>query len=231
MPNPILGMMGASIGGSLLQGGIQARAAGRASDAQVQSTRLGIQEQRRQFDAIRSLMAPFIQTGNRATTAQGNLIGLNGNPAQASAIAGIQAGPEYTSMIAAGENAILQNASATGGLRGGNTQDALSRFRPEVLSSLINNQFGRLGGLSQMGQASAAGQAAAGQNMAGNVSQLFAQRGAAQAGGFLAAGQGWGNAIGNAAGAIGYGAGAFATPPGSPGGLPAGATMLGRWGF
>jgi len=92
-------------------------------------------------------------------------------------------------MVRQGENALLQNASATGGLRGGNVQSALAQYRPQILSDLINQQYGRLGGLSQMGQAAAGGQAVAGQSMASNVGNLFGQQGAALAGGQLAQGQ------------------------------------------
>lgn len=231
MPNPILGMIGASAGGSLIQGVIGSRAAGQAANAQTQSAQLGIDEQRRQFDAIQQLLSPYVQGGATAFGQQGALIGQQGAPAQQAAITALQSGPEYEALVGAGENALLQNASATGGLRGGDTQDALSRFRPEVLSQLINQQYSRLGGIAQMGQASATGQAAAGQNMANNVGSLLSQQGAAQAGAALGRGQAWGNTIGNIAGAAGYGFGAFATPPGSPGGLPAGASLFGRWGF
>jgi hypothetical protein len=91
-------------------------------------------------------------------------------------------------MTQQGENAILQNASATGGLRGGNVQAALSQFRPQALNALIEQQYGRLGGLAQLGQASAAGQGAQGMQSASNIGNLFANQGAATAGGQIAQG-------------------------------------------
>jgi hypothetical protein len=93
----------------------------------------------------------------------------------------------------------LQQAAATGGLRGGNIQAALAQFRPQVLSGLIEQQYGRLGGLTQLGQASAAGVGSAGMQTGTNVSNLIQQQGAAQAGGALAQGQTWGNVFGNVA--------------------------------
>ena len=83
---------------------------------------------------------------------------------------------------------MLQNASATGGLRGGNTQSALMQFRPDLLAQVINDQYSKLGGLTQIGQASAAGQASAGMQNASNIGALLADRGAALAGGQLAKG-------------------------------------------
>jgi hypothetical protein len=76
-----------------------------------------------------------------------------------------------------------------------------------VLSSLINQQYQRLGGLTQLGQASAGMQAASGQAFANNATQLFGQRGEALAGSALARGQANANMFGNIAGSIGFAAG------------------------
>jgi hypothetical protein len=116
------------------------------------------------------------------------LIGLQGAEAQKQAISGFEQSPLFQSLMQQGENAILQNASATGGLRGGNVQAALSQFRPQALNALIEQQYGRLGGLSTMGQASAAGQAASGLQSASNIGNLFGNQGAALAGGQMARG-------------------------------------------
>jgi hypothetical protein len=109
-------------------------------------------------------------------------------------------------MMQQGENAILQNASATGGLRGGNVQATLAQFRPQLLSQLIESQFSKLGTISGLGQASAAGQAAAAQQTGANIGNALTQQGQAAAGAALASGQAqaqmWGNvgsSIGNVA--------------------------------
>jgi hypothetical protein len=73
-------------------------------------------------------------------------------------------------------------------VRGGNIQAALGQFRPQLLSSLIEQQYGRLGGLTSLGQASAAGQAASGMTSASNISNLLANQAAATAGGQVARG-------------------------------------------
>lgn len=150
----------------------QKDAASSASKAQTSSAQAGITEQRRQFEAIQKLMAPYVTAGTAALGNQAALLGLGGPEAQAKAIAALEASPQFTALQQQGENAILANASATGGLRGGNTQGALAQFRPQVLSSLIENQFGRLGSLSTLGQNSASGQAALGQQMGTNVGNL-----------------------------------------------------------
>lgn len=122
---------------------------------------------------------------------QQDLLGLNGADAQGRAISGIENSPYFSGLVKQGENAILQNASATGGLRGGNTQGALAQFRPQMLAAAIADQYQRLGGLTSLGQNAAAGVGNAGQNAANANSALLGQVGAAQAGGILgqAAGQ------------------------------------------
>jgi hypothetical protein len=159
-----------------------------ASQIQANAAQSGIDEQRRQFDMIQGLLAPYAQAGTKAVGAQGDLAGLNGAAQQQAAIAGLQGSPEFTALMSQGENAILQNASATGGLRGGNTQAALAQYRPQLLAQLINQQYARLGGLTSVGQNAAAGVGNAGMQTGANVANLLGQQGAAGAGGALAGG-------------------------------------------
>jgi hypothetical protein len=203
-----------AVAGGTLIGGIYSsnqasKAAGQASGAQVDATNAGIAQQNKQFEAIQSLLKPYVDAGTGALTGQQNLLGLNGGTAQKSAIDALQSSPQFTSLLAQGENSILQNASATGGLRGGNTQAALGQFSPALLAQIIDQQYGRLGGLSSMGQNAAAGVGNAGMQTGNNISNLLQQQGAAQAGGFLAQGKaqaGYANAFTNALGGF-FGAG------------------------
>jgi hypothetical protein len=177
----------------------QADAIGQAAQTQGQAAQAGIDEQRRQFDAARQGLQPFVNAGLPALTGQQDLLGLNGAPAQQAAIGGLTNSPQMQALQQQGENAILQNASATGGLRGGNVQGALAQFRPQLLNQLIDQQYQRLGGLTQLGQNSAAGVGAAGMQTGNNVAQLLQQQGAATAGGQIAAGgvgrQGFGDLL------------------------------------
>jgi len=195
----------AVVGSTIVSGVIQSYAAKKASGQQAAAAGKGIAEQRRQFDALQVLMKPYVGTGTTALGQQAALIGVSGAEAQQTAINALQQGPEFTSLVQQGENAILQNAAATGGLRGGNVQGALAQFRPQVLSQLIEQQYNRLGGLSTMGQNAAVGVGNAGMQTGTNISNLLAQQGAAQAGGTLASGQAWGNAIGSIGGLLGRG--------------------------
>lgn len=183
--------------GDILGTNDQAEAATDAASIQAQASEAGIAEQRRQFDKIVELMAPFVTAGTGALSGQQALAGLSGTAAQKSAISAIESSPQMRALVQQGENAILQNASATGGLRGGNTQAALAKFRPNILNALIEQQYGRLGGLTSLGQASAAGQAAAGQQTGTNIANLLAQQAAAKAGGVIAAGNQQANTMGS----------------------------------
>jgi hypothetical protein len=181
----------------------QRSAGNNAADAQLAATDKGIAENHAQFDAVQKILAPYVTKGTQALDAQGNIAGLNGPDAQKAAIDAIQNSPQFTAMQQQGENRILQNASATGGLRGGNTQAALAQFSPQLLSQLIDQQYNRLGGLTSIGQNAAAGTGNAGMQTGMNVSNLLQQGGAAQAGAYLNAGRAQQNLFGSLNGALG----------------------------
>ena len=183
MPDPVTGMIVA--GSQLVGSSMQASAAGDAASAQGAASQAGIEEQRRQFDEMRKLLQPYTEAGLPALEQQQTLLGLKGPEAEQAAIARLTGGETFKALAQQGENALLQQASATGGLRGGNIQAALGQFRPQLLSSLIEQQYGRLGGMTSMGQASAAGVGSAGMQTGTNIANLLGQQGAAEAGGIL----------------------------------------------
>jgi hypothetical protein len=186
-------LAGIAVGGStLISGMMQADAASSAAGIQGAAAQAGIDEQRRQFDTVQKLLKDYTEAGPGALAAQQEFLGLKGPEAERAAIERISGGETYKALAAQGENALLQQASATGGLRGGNIQAALGQFRPQLLSSLIDQQYGRLGGMTSLGQASAAGVGAAGMQTGANVSNLLGQQGAAQAGAEIAQGKAFG---------------------------------------
>lgn len=196
----------------------QSSAAKDAANVQSASAQAGIDETRHQFDAVQNLLSPYVSAGTGALTSQQDLNGTNGQAAQAKAIAALQASPQFTALQQQGTNSILANASATGGLRGGNVQGALAQFSPALLAQTISDQYGRLGGMVSIGQNAAAGVGNAGMQTGGSVAALLQQQGAAQAGGALAGGRanvGYADAV---AGGLGTYAsmGGFRSSPSSP---------------
>ena len=211
-------LAGIAVGGATLISGLaQSEAAESAAAAQTGAAQAGIEEQRRQFDALQALLKPYVEVGApamarfqaygeagpKAFEQQQAIAGILGPERQREAIAQIEQGGGFQARVQAGEEALLQRASATGGLRGGNIQAALAQFRPQMLGQEIERQYGRLGGftdigreteanLLKIGQASAAGVGAQGITTGTNISNLLAQQGAAQAGAEIAQGRAYG---------------------------------------
>lgn len=247
-------LAGIAVGGATLVSGLaQSNAASSAAATQAGSAQSGIDEQRRQFDAVQKLLEPYVQAGGQglagyapyqaagagalptlqqyaqagapALEQQQALIGLRGPEAQRAAIASIEGGGEFKALSERARNSLLQGASATGGLRGGNIQGALAQFEPRLLSELINQQYGRLGGLAatggnvagslvsgglsatgelaRIGQASAAGVGTAGSQTGANIANLLGQQGAAMAGADIAQGRAFGSIPSGIAGGLG----------------------------
>lgn len=232
MPDPISAL---TVGGGLLGSMMTSSATSSAASTQAGAAQAGIDEQRRQNEAVQQLLSPYVQAGGGALGAyapyqqagagalptlqqyaqagapaleqQQALIGLRGPEAQRQAIAGIEGGGEFKALSEQARNSLLQGASATGGLRGGNIQGALAQFQPQLLNQLINQQYGRLGGLAatggtvaqnlassglsatgelaRIGQASAAGVGTAGTQTGANIANLLGNQGAATAGGIM----------------------------------------------
>ena len=198
----------AGAGASVYSANKGASAAKEAAAQQTAAQGDAIGVQNAQFQQIQELLKPYItagktdltqpyiQAGPGALQGMQGLAGLRGNAEQQAAIEQIKQGAQFQELAKQGEQGILQNASATGGLRGGNVQAALGQFRPALLNQLIEAQYGKLAGLTslgstsaenllRLGQASAAGTAAAGQQSAQNIGGLMVGQGAAQAAGII----------------------------------------------
>lgn len=142
----------------------------------------------------------FGQREGRQVPMTAGQAGTSAAQAQQAAISGIEQSPMFQALARQGEMGITQNASATGGLRGGNMQGALAQFRPALLNQQIQQQFQNLGGITSLGQSSAAGVGGAGMQAATNIGQAYTQAGQAQAGGYLGQANAFNNALGQITG-------------------------------
>lgn len=199
-------VVGTGLASAVLTSSAQSDAADTAANAQMNSTNAGIAQQNKQFTAVQQLLSPYVNAGTGALGGQQTLLGLNGAGAQQSAIDALQASPAFQSQLQLGNTAILQNASATGGLRGGNTQAALAQFSPQLLAQTIQNQYANLGGMTSLGQNAAAGVGNAGMQTGNQITSLLGQQGASMAGNALAQG----NAQAGLYSGIGSSVGAYA---------------------
>jgi len=237
MPDPVTALV---VGGtSLVSSYVQGEAAKSAAGTQAGAAQAGISEQRTALDKLQALLQPYVDVGGPGITGlkpyaeagapafeqQQALIGLRGPEAERAAIERITGGARFQEMAQQGEEALLSGASATGGLRGGNIQGALAQYRPALLSSLIEQQYGKLGGfadigretqtnLAKIGQASAAGVGAQGVTTATNVANLLGQQGQAIAGGQIGQAKAYGQLLNLPAQFLGVQMGAGSKTPG-----------------
>lgn len=186
--------------GGLLGGSAQKKGINKATDAQMQYLDKALGQQQSQYDTTRSDFAPYREAGTEAVGGYGDLLGLHGAGAAQAAIDALKNSPMFKSLFNTGQEAVLQNASATGGLRGGNTEHSLYDLGSNTLSQLISDQLSRLGGLAGLGEGATASGAAAGAHSADAMSALYGDQGGALASKYLAkAGinaQNWNNAGG-----------------------------------
>lgn len=198
MPDPTGGLLTAAlvVGTGVAGAASQKSAAKTAANAQTANANLAIDEQRQAREQMRALLQPYVDAGNPALQGILGLTGLAGEGSQQAAYLQQEQSPLFQGIARQGENAILQNASATGGLRGGNTQAALAQFRPALLNQFIEQQYNRMAGIATSGQNAAAGVGTQGMQTANQIGTQFGNIGAAQAGNALARGQANANLFG-----------------------------------
>lgn len=135
----------------------------------------GIEETARQFDLTRADYAPYQEAGKNALARFSDLLGMGTPEAQQTAISALRETPLYKSLYGAGEEAVLANASATGGLRGGNTQHSLAEFGEDTLARLIERQLGGYRDLIGVGAGATGNVAGFGAQAVGQQNELRGQ--------------------------------------------------------
>lgn len=177
------GVIGA--GASIASGAMSSGAAHDAANAQTKANDAAIAEQQREFGINQANLAPWLKAGQQALGQYQDLVGASGSPTQQAAIDALKGDPLYTSMINQGNQAVLANASATGGLRSGNVNDALANFNANTLASVYQQRLANLGALSGLGNSTGGTLGSLGANTSGNIANLLSQSGSAAAGGIL----------------------------------------------
>jgi len=128
----------------------------------------------------------------------------NANPTGGTAYGGFTATPGYEFRVNQGTDAVNALAGARGGLNSGRTMQDLAKFGQGIASEEYGNYMGRLTGLTQMGQNSAAMTGTAGQNYASNAGNLMQSSGNALADGYLNSASSINNGMNNALGVWRY---------------------------
>lgn len=172
-----------AIGGSaIIGGGVGLYAANKAADTQAEAGRNALAFQNKQYDTAQANFKPYMDVGSKATYTLGSLMGQNGGKPDYSSFYN---SPDYAFAQQQGEQGIERGANARGmNLSGGTLRD-LSSFNSGLATQQYGNYYNRLMGLSQLGQASAAGSAASGTTAAGQIGNTIQGIGQSQASGIV----------------------------------------------
>lgn len=129
----------------------------------------GLNNYNQQANRASSLLGGFATNGQGANGVMAAQSGALGGQAQQDAYNNFNDSPGQQFLRDRGEQAIVRNAAATGGLGGGNVQKALATFGQGLAQQDFGNQFNRLGQVSNQGFAATQGQSnlAQGQGQAG----------------------------------------------------------------
>lgn len=197
--NLFKGAVGAIIPGlgSALGAASNSKAIGKANAATQAGITQGINALSGAYDDAKAGTAAYTYGGTEAQEQINRLLGLGdrntgtaSNPytaqeQQAGALSGLRASPLFQQLFNTGNEAVLQNASATGGVRGGNVQNALAENGETAFASTLQQMLANLGGVSSQGLSASSNLASLGQANAGAIASLFGQSGAANAGSIL----------------------------------------------
>ena len=188
-------LAGGSALGSIIGGRQAARAAERASADQLAFQREALEYQQMIDELpleLRNEFLPMLADFYR------------GGEGQQQYIDDVRASPFYQSQLQQGEEAILRQAGATGGLRSGNAQQALAMNSQNLLQNMVNQQL--------QGQASLSGLPLNTQGISNTLQNMGATSAAGTIGAAQARQAGYGNALR-------YGMGGLNNYFNSPGGI------------
>lgn len=176
-----------------------------AADAAKKASGQVMAGQRQARNYLQDYYAPMQGQKTEANQMLAGFYGLDGGDPNAMYQSVMQS-PQYGQMINAGEQGVLRNASATGGMRGGNVQRSLANNSQNVLNSMVNQRVQGLQGFAnrntgendianimmQMGQTQGQGTTAAAQSRQQGIGNLMKMATSGFSGGMSMYGQGGG---------------------------------------
>tara|TARA_R110000796_G_scaffold103175_2_gene212325 strand:- start:2856 stop:3845 length:990 start_codon:yes stop_codon:yes gene_type:complete len=168
---------------------IQAKGAEKAAILQKQAADDALYETQRQFDTSRGDQMPWLESGTAALNKQQALLGLGGQAAQQQAYDQFTSSPGQKWLQDKTMQGVLNNASAIGGLGGGNVRQALQENAQGLAAQEYNNYYNQIAGLSGTGQNSSQNLGALGAQQGQTAAGLINQSGQAAASGLLGGSQ------------------------------------------
>jgi hypothetical protein len=179
-----------AVGGSLVGGAMQGRAAERAADTTAQATREATALQRQQYEEGVQRQQPFYEAGVNALPSYLRGIESGGDLVRGFTTEDFQKymDPGYGFRLKEGIGALDRSAAARGSLRGGNQMRGIAEFGQNLASQEYGNAYNRyigeqatrrnaLAGLVGQGQSTANTINTAGAAMAGNVGNAMMNQG------------------------------------------------------
>jgi len=195
----------AIIAGTALAGaGASVYGASKAANAQKKAAAQASALERESNAQIRADFAPYREAGQSALTKYADSLGLNGDAARDQFRADFRADPGYQFAFDEGQRAVQGSAAARGGLLSGGALRALQRTGQGMADQQYGSYLDRFGYLANMGQNSAAQTGQFGAQSAGRQGAYALDAGAARAGGYLSAAQGFNGALSNGLQLYGY---------------------------
>jgi len=165
------------------------KAATQAGQVQSQAALAGIPIQQQAFAGAERDIRPSIEVGQAALGSQAALAGLGSLEAQQAAFQQISESPGQRFIRERSQRNLLRNASAIGGLGGGNIRTALVEQGAGFALQDIERQRQQLGQLSGRGLVAGTTLGQLGLQTAGSVGELQQAEAAARASGILGAQQ------------------------------------------
>jgi hypothetical protein len=188
------------IGVAVVGGALSYESSRKAARAQVKSSKEAIAEQQAARAAQEARMEPFLAQAEPALQQQAALTGLGGPEAQQEAFQAFAQSPGQQFLREQQERALVRQASAIGGLGGGNIRSALQQQAFQRAQTDIGQQFNRLASISGSAQTAAGQLGQFGAQSAANIGNLQQAGGAARASGILGQSQAIQQALGSGVG-------------------------------
>lgn len=184
--------------GSLIQGGTALVAGQQGVNAANEAT----EEMRRQFDIGQENMAPWLEAGRTALTAQQELMGL-GETGPEGQLSALMSSPGYQFRLGQGQRSLEASSAARGGMGSGKAGTAMAQFGQDYASNEYGNRLNQLAGLSGTGQSQAQYGAGLGMGYAGEMGNASLVGANARQSGIIGAGSALSNLMNPPSNSIG----------------------------
>ena len=187
MSYALIGAAAISAGSAIFSGSQSKKAAKKQRRALLEAQRMDLEHQEKMWHRAQELLAPFRDLGLRGGDEIRAALGYDGAEAQEAFVSRVMSSPMFDHMNEVGEEAILANAAATGGLRGGDVQQALAQQRTGNLAGLAERRIDQAMSLADLGSRAAGGGASLAPHFNEGGGRYTASAGAATAAGITGA--------------------------------------------